>query len=188
VADDRAAVESYRLVIFCSSQAARNPFHGGPIFVYFRRGSARAVTAAAASAQHYAANPALPGGQSEQRAPGVGQAEYRRLLESLTQSREESRFRDWRPTTGRLAGRHQEATIGRMHMGIVQPGLFGANVCKFPFPPTCSHNGPAGGRTWPSSREMYLLAGWLKCRELTGGAQLHVHFRNAQGQLCPISR
>ena len=184
VMDGGRVVDSFRLgklLLFAGRAAARTR---QTFYVYFRRGTA-AGKVAEPGVQQYAANPALPGEAVREPAQGVSRTDYQRLLRHPSNLVKNADFAAGERVPAQWSGASEGLRIPGVQMGFDEPGLFGRRCVRVSF--------PAGRQTqWVGWRQevpvgpgkCYLVAVWLKCRDLAGGLQLHLHYHNAQGQLC----
>ena len=152
--------------------------------VYFAPGTG-GPAAPEAGARSYAANPALPGGETRESVSGVVRAEYARLVASGANLVRNPDFEsgDALPAEWRGADKPGD---GRVQMGCMTPGLFGQRCAQM----LVSTNAGLAWRGWKQSVAVkpgrtYLVAGWLKCRDLAGDTlQLHAHVLDAHGKIC----
>lgn len=156
----------------------RRTFH-----VYFRNGSARPATVES-GAKTYAANPALPGGETKEAVSGVARDGYARLLESPANLLKNASFE----TGGKVPAEWNggESKSDRVQMGFDSPGLFGARCARM----TVSTNADRAWRGWHQSvavrpgRTLF-YSGWLKCADVSGDSLLlHAHAVDARGKVC----
>lgn len=185
VMDGTQVLESHRLgdlVLFRRPVEAqtRRTLH-----VYFRAGAPRRAVAEQPGVRQYAANPALPGGETREAVKGIALGEYARLLDSpLNLVRNPSFEQGDALPEGWPGGAEGERPAGTT-MGLATPGLFGQHCLRMVIPAESK-------RAWTGWRQdvpvlpekSYLFAAWLKCADLAGSLQLHAHYRNAQGDLC----
>jgi hypothetical protein len=184
VMDGEKPVESFRVGNLLLFESRAKPRTQHTYYVYFRQGSGTGKFAGPV-VRDYAANTALPGGQSKHSTQATAPAEYRRLLQSPRNLIKNPSFElgDSLPIDWPGGAKDQRPTGSEM--GLVEPGLFGKRCARIMF--------PAGGQPqWFGWRQevkvkpgkSYLLSAWLKCRNLDGGLQLYVHFHNARGEFC----
>jgi hypothetical protein len=158
----------------------RRTFHVG-----FRAGPARAA-AAGPSAREYAANPALPGGETREAVTGVARAEYERLMASGANLARNSSFESGADTPEHWDGAAPRGGKDGVAMAAEPPGLFGARAARMTVPPAAA----SGWHGWRQTIDVgpgqtYLFASWLKCHDLSvGGLQLHAHCRTSAGAMC----
>jgi len=184
VMDRERVVESYRLgslVLFRQRVEAltRHTLH-----VYFRAGSPGGV-AGQAGAREYAANPALPGGETREAAQGVARSEYARLLDSPLNLVRNPSFEQGEALPEAWSGGAEGQRPADTRMERVGPGLFGEHCVRMAIPATSTPAWTGWRQDVPvQPGKTYLYAAWLKCEGLAGSLQLHAHYRNAQGELC----
>ncbi len=152
--------------------------------IYFAPGAARPAGAESGT-KEYAANPALPGGETKEAVSGVVRDEYRKLVESPANLVKNSSFEagDKLPADWTGAENLRDA---RVQMGLDSPGFLGSNCLRM----IVSTSATRSWRGWHQSIAVkpgrtYLLSSWLKCRDLAGDSlQLHAHALDASGKLC----
>ena len=184
VMDGPKTVESFRLGSLVLFQGQADPMTRRTFHVYFRRGTAESQ-ARVPEAIAYAPNPALPGGGSQTAEIAMAQPDYARLLSNSCNLVKNPSFEAGQELPEQWFGGEAARKQGGPQMGLVDEGLFGKRCARMTFPTNAQPE-------WVGWRQdvrvqpgrTYLLAGWLKCRDLSGGLQLHVHFRNARGELC----
>lgn len=135
----------------------------------------------------YAPNPAVPGGMNVS-AQAADPAEYARLLASPRNMVRNPSFEEGGELPHEWPGGSEGERPEGVSMGLVEGGLFGRRCVRLTV--------PAGSKlTWTGWRQSvpvqpgrnYLLAAWLRCKDLVGGVQLHVHMRQENGELCRTS-
>jgi hypothetical protein len=152
--------------------------------VYFAPGTGRNA-AQESAVRNYAANPALPGGETRESVAGVVRAEYARLLASGANL---VRNPDFESGDGVPSDWHgaENKRDDRVQMNGATPGLFGNRCAQM----LVSTNAGLAWRGWKQSIAVkpgrtYLVASWLKCRGLAGDSlQIHAHVLDAHGKIC----
>ncbi|MBM4155018.1 MAG: DUF4091 domain-containing protein [Lentisphaerae bacterium] len=185
VTDGGRAVPFNRLgtiVLFPATVEGRSlrTFH-----VCFRPGDGRASSAGPA-VREYAANPALPGGETREAVTGVERAEYERLLSGAANLARNPSFESGAGTPEDWTGAEPRVGAGRADMAAEAPGLFGARAVRMTVPSAAAGDWRGWRQTIPvGPGQTLLFASWLKCRDLAGGGlQLHAHCRTAAGAMC----
>ncbi len=170
------------IVLFPATIEARSrrTFH-----VHFRPGGARTSTAGP-SVREYAANPALPGGETREAVTGVARTEYERLLNSAANLAKNPSFESGPAVPDAWTGAEPRGGTSGVDMAAEAPGLFGARAARMSVPPAAAGGWHGWRQTIPvSPGQTFLFASWLKCRDLSiGGLQLHAHCRTATGAMC----
>ena len=152
--------------------------------VYFAPGTG-GVAAQENAVRNYAANPALPGGETRESVGGVSRAEYARLLASDANLVRNPDFENGEgvPTDWHGAEKLRD---DRVQMSNASPGLFGKRCAQM----LVSTNAGLAWRGWRQTIAVkpgrtYLVAAWLKCRDLAGDTlQIHAHVLDARGKIC----
>lgn len=112
-------------------------------------------------------------------------AEYQTLLASPRNLIKNGDFEVGEKTPADWAGGAEGERPAETVMGLDEPGLFGRRCAKIEIPATSK-------KAWTGWRQevpvqpgrTYLYSAWVKCANLDGGLQLHVHLLNAQHELC----
>ncbi|MCX7009028.1 MAG: DUF4091 domain-containing protein, partial [Kiritimatiellaeota bacterium] len=168
------------LLLFPGNVAARTR---QTFSVYFGADAAQA-TRTENTVRNYAANPALPGGETREAAGGVAHTEYARLLASGANLLRNPDFESGATLPDAWTGAENKSA--GVQMDLDAPGLFGGHCARM----SISTNAPRTWRGWHQSVAVkpgrtYLLAGWLKCQDIgNGDALLHAHCLDAHGKLC----
>ncbi|MGO8751481.1 MAG: glycoside hydrolase domain-containing protein [Thermoguttaceae bacterium] len=184
VMDGTKRVASFRVGNLLLFDGRAEPLTQHTFYVYFRRGTGAASTAEP-GVPEYAANPALPGGQSKESPQAILPADYQRLLNSPRNLIKNPDFESGDPLPDHWFGGAKEQRPAGAKMGLVKPGLFGKRCVAIMFPAASQPEWFGWHQDVPvTPGKSYLLAAWLKCRGLSGDLQIHVHFRNAAGELC----
>jgi hypothetical protein len=177
-------VESYRLgrlLLFAGQVESRSR---RTFYVYLRRGNSRPQSAEPIVRQ-YAANPALPGGQSQEAMRAAPTDDYRRLLKSPDNRIKNADFTAGAKLPEHWSGGTEGSRIRGVKMGLAAPGLFGPRCLRMTVPESAKPQWIGWRQDVPvQAGKWYLLAAWLKCRDLHGSLQLHFHCHDARGQLC----
>lgn len=142
-----------------------------------RRGPAPAVPVL------YAPNPAVPGGMN-QKAVSLDPAEYAGLLASRRNLVSNPSFEQGDPLPADWAGGAEGERSPGTELSVVDGGLFGRRCVRMHIP----HGDSLAWTGWRQSvpvkpNRTYLLAAWLRCEDLKGSIQLHVHLRKENGDL-----
>lgn len=156
----------------------RRTFH-----LYFHRGDSR-TAASPAARREYAANPALPGGETREVVPVDVRAGYASLLASPLNLLRNPSFEAGETFPTNWTG--AENKPGAVAMGFESPAPFGARCVKM----QVTAKADANWRGWHQGAEIkpgatYLFAAWLKCADFANDrAQLHAHALNAARKIC----
>jgi hypothetical protein len=178
-------LESYRLGSLVLFRQRIEPLTRHTVYVYFHAGASATATAAKPGAQEYAANPALPGGETREAAEGIAREEYARLLESPLNLARNPSFEQGQTLPEAWTGGAEGQRPAETRMEMASPGLFGQRCVRMAIPATSTPAWTGWRQDVPVQPDRtYLFAAWLKCEGLAGSAQLHAHYRNAQGELC----
>jgi hypothetical protein len=185
VLDGSREVASYRLGSLVLFRQRVEPLTRHTLHVYFRAGGAAAAMAGQAGAREYAANPALPGGETREAAQGVARNEYARLLESPLNLARNPSFEQGEALPEAWTGGAEGQRPADTRMERVNAGLFGQHCVRMAIPATSTPAWTGWRQDVPVQPDRsYLFAAWLKCEGLAGSLQLHAHYRNAQGEFC----
>ncbi len=131
----------------------------------------------------YAPNPAVPGGVNRTSA-SVSRADYAALISGSHNLALNPGFEEGdRLPDAWIGGAEGERPAGA-EMDIVSGGPFGKRCVRMRIP-------HASKPAWTGWRQdvavkpgrVYLFAAWLRCEDLRGSAQLHVHLRTETGEL-----
>lgn len=169
----------------CVPQRPSSGAHGTATVTtfYLYPAAPRASARAGQSAVRYSMNPAVPGGQN-QTSQTADIREYAALLNHpLNLARNASFERGDRLPEAWEGGAEGQRPAGSV-LELVDGGLFGRRCARMHIPADAT---PA----WTGWRQdvpvrpgrTYLFAAWLRCENLQGGIQLHVHLRKADGTL-----
>ncbi len=134
-------------------------------------------------AKDYAPNPAVPGGMNRS-AVTMDPAQCAALLASPLNLVKNPSFEEGESLPAHWPGGAEGGRPAGTEMGIVNGGLFGKRCVRVHIP-------EGSQRAWTGWRQdvvvqpnrTYLLAAWLRCENLDGGLQLHVHLRKENGDL-----
>jgi hypothetical protein len=184
VAAGTKRIASYRVGRLLLFEGRVEPRSRRTFYVYFRRGSGQPKGMEPAVRQ-YAANPALPGGQSQEAVRDVAAGDYRRLLGSGGNRIKNADFASGDKLPEHWLGGAEGLRIAGVKMGFARPGLFGPRCLEMTVPETAKLRWIGWRQEVPvEPGKWYLLAAWLKCRDLRGSLQIHFHHHNARGELC----
>ena len=155
-------------------------------YVYLRAGagagSGRVVAASANAAAPV--NPALPQA-ADNALKLVAGPDYEALLNSPRNLVKNPSFEQGEALPADWPGGAEGERPADTRMGLDTPGLFGKRCAVVEIPKTSK-------KAWTGWRQdvpvkpgrSYLYATCLKCRDLSGGLQLHAHLRTPAGELC----
>jgi len=134
-------------------------------------------------AVEYAPNPAVPGGMNR-KTETMEPAEYAALLGSQRNLVRNASFEKGDRLPDAWAGGAEGQRPPGTELGLVAGGLFGKKCVRLHIPA----NVPLAWTGWRQDvsvqpNRTYLFAAWLRCENLQGGAQLHVHLRKENGEL-----
>jgi hypothetical protein len=185
VVDGTQRVASYRIGRLLLFEGQVAPRSQRTFYVYFRRGSGESKSIEPV-VREYAANPALPGGQSKEAVRDVAAEDYQRLLRSPSNRIENADFAAGDKLPEHWAGGIEGLRIPGVKMGFAAPGLFGRRCLEMAVPADSKSRWIGWRQDVPvEPGKWYLLAAWLKCRDLVSGSlALHFHYRNSRGELC----
>jgi hypothetical protein len=149
--------------------------------------AASPVRGAARAAVQYALNPAVPGGANVA-AGGMSVKEYAALLSAVPSLVQNAGFEEGAgPPADWQGGSEGEKPAGT-EMTTVDGGLFGKRCARIAVPANATPSWTGWRQDVPvRPGRTYLYAAWLRCKELSGGVQLHAHMRTASGELCKQS-
>jgi acetone carboxylase gamma subunit len=178
-------LESYRLGDLLLFRQRIEPHTRQTLHVYFQVGKPAPAAAGQPGARQYAANPALPGGETHEAITSIARAEYARLLENPLNRVRNPSFEQGEALPDAWAGGAEGQRPAGAQMATSTPGLFGQRGARLVIPADSQPAWTGWRQDVPVLPEKtYLYAAWLKCENLAGGLQLHAHYRNAQGELC----
>jgi hypothetical protein len=182
--DGPRPIESYRVGRMLLFEGRVEPRSRRTFYVYLRRGVGPSKSAEPI-VRAYAANPALPGGQSQEAVRDVAADDYRRLLKSPANRIRNADFTSGDKRPEHWSGALDGLRIAGVKMGFGLPGLFGPRCLEMTVPESARQRWIGWRQDVPvQPAAWYLLAAWLKCRDLGGSLQLHIHYRDARGELC----
>jgi acetone carboxylase gamma subunit len=185
VMDGDRLLEAQRLgdLVLCRQRI--EPRTRQTLYVYFRVGAPSVTTSGQIGARQYAANPALPGGETREAISGMARGEYMRLLESPLNRVRNPSFEQGEALPEGWVGSAEGQQPAGTRMESAPPGLFGQRGARLVIPADSQPAWTGWRQDVPVQPERtYLYAAWLKCADLVGSLQLHAHYRNAQGELC----
>ena len=189
VMDGTKRVKSYhmgRLLLFEGQVERRSQ---RTFYVYFRRGNGESKNTEPI-VREYAANPALPGGQSKEAVRSVAAEDYKRLLCSPSNRIKNADFASGDKLPERWSGGIEGLRIAGVKMGFAEAGAFSASAAwKWQFPPAPSRMvrlaagcARGAGKVVSSGRVVEVPGPqW-------GSLQLHFHIRNARASCAASGR
>lgn len=184
VMDGARELESCRLGSLVLFRHRVEPRTRHTLHLYLRAGAA-GTAPAEAGAREYAANPALPGGETREALSATARADYARLLDSPMNLVRNPDFEAGGELPDVWAGGAEGQRPEGTRMERVRPGLFGEYCVRTSIPAGATPAWTGWRQDVPvEPGKSYLFAAWLKCEGLSGGLQLHAHYRNAEGALC----
>lgn len=150
------------------------------LYLPVSQGGAGTTTAAPVK---YAPNPALPEAYRETRAL-TGGRDYGALLASPENLVRNPSFETGDKAPEDWPGTAEGSLPPGTTLGFDSPGLFGKRCARMGVPATAKPAWTGWRQSVPvRPGHSYLFAAWLKCQDLVGGLQLHVHLLTEAGQL-----
>ncbi len=134
-------------------------------------------------APQYAPNPAIPGGDTRGTRQ-ISLRDYAALLASPRNLVRNASFEAGDKLPADWPGGAEGVQQPGVEMGVADGGLFGGKCVRMVVPPSAASAWIGWRQDVPvKPGHTYLLAGWLKCKDLSGGLQLHVHLLTRTGAL-----
>lgn len=182
VAQGTKRVKSYRLQDTLLFEGDAPAHTRATYYLYFPPLTTGRKVATAAPAR-YAPNPAIPEAYRETQAIGGG-ADYAALLASPSNLAKNPSFEQGDKLPIDWPGTAEGDMPAGASLGLVEGGLFGKRCARMVIPADAK-------KAWTGWRQQapvqpghsYLFASWLKCQDLAGGLQLHVHLLTPEGKL-----
>lgn len=138
----------------------------------------------ARSTVQYALNPAVPGGANVA-AGGMSVKEYAALMAAVPSLVRNAGFEEGAGSPAGWQGGSEGEKPAGAEMTTVDGGLFGKRCARIVVPADATPSWTGWRQDVPvRPNRTYLYAAWLRCKELSGGVQLHAHMRTASGELC----